>query len=630
MLLNRPSGGFPVPDWNDIVNKLNITSDARPASVVTARQIRSRISNMAGKGNYNWSDLQIPSDAYSAPLNPNRVQFSLLSCELTGADDSEGNNIKDLPAVPEQFRKFPSVIRQVVNNYFNNPSYVTDSQKFWPRFVGNTHVRNKHHMEKASNSLYTNFTSGATGGPKFDEYITLTPLNKPKGAVTLFGGDSEATNHGAYMGSNTVGIIAARNKLSGGGGGGLTLNPSVDQMFGMKGRYVSGGGFNNTVNLTVIPLLGGVIFGSSNNLVQPKSNDIPTWGSNLGDSIDSFGTAALYAKVYDAWDDCDTLWLPQHFTVLHFNPRLRSDQEDSYESEEIDYRTATWEIKTPLDSEGKPITREVTKYNVITPFDFRVPTYREYKELTDPEDADNKVFLPLYGTEYEKNYDDYFSGKTVEESFWFVDSQSRGKYVSNHGYSYTRKAYGVPRTGGGANGWTIDPYQRGENFEDDQTYVLDGDIRIKITTNGDGGLQSFTFEKGQFVDSRGETHEFEYRGSGLHDAFPMTIYLPSKTGGEPAKINFPKGQVWKSYHKTYGPKLQVPSTRLTLSSGTGQHRVEGVSEGALNIGENLGSIYKGQYEVFYHCFNDVQFVWHNEPEFTTGYAMAQYITLTVA
>ena len=85
-----------------------------------------------------------------------------------------------------------------------------------------------------------------------------------------------------------------------------------------------------------------------------------------------------------------------------------------------------------------------------------------------------------------------------------------------------------------------------------------------------------------------------------------------------------------------GPKARSGLQRVSMSSGSGTDQVYGnkatsvaVTGNSVGDPENDATLYSGQYEVFVYCHGDIGFMWINEPEATTGYQFAQYITLSL-
>ena len=207
-----------------------------------------------------------------------------------------------------------------------------------------------------------------------------------------------------FVGANAVSIMSARFRLNQGSGGSWSLNAETSQTFGMKGRFFGGGG-GGGITTTII---GAIMAFASDNRGRTVQGSVPMWGSNKGDAIDSFGTAACHVQVWDAWPDELTTWIPQYMCALHFNPSI--------------------EISGPLNSQA-PTTVTVTDYANATRWGRDTASnYNLIGEWNVKPDEDYKITV---GADTEVSFRDPTYGDNVvisylnEEGVW-VD----GTYAS--------------------------------------------------------------------------------------------------------------------------------------------------------------------------------------------------------
>jgi len=243
-------------------------------------------------------------DGGATPNSRNRITFIPLCNELAAADDP---NAIDGKIAENQTRfDFDRRLRDMAK-------LLAGDAHRTPKYMGNAYARSAGGGYPISLPIPPDawaYGEGLVPGGesiKYDGYIEHSPTDSPSATTSQFSG-------GNYKGSNCVGIIAARQKIQKSGGG--TINFDVSQYFGLHGKSIGLGSFDP--GLTILPI-GGVGVGWSMPSVGMSPKYSPVWGSSLN-SYRSFGTVALHVMIWDAWPDHLTVFVPQYFSVLHFNP----------------------------------------------------------------------------------------------------------------------------------------------------------------------------------------------------------------------------------------------------------------------------------------------------------------------
>jgi hypothetical protein len=513
-------------------------------------------------------------DVYAlTPINPLRLQFSPLCAELVGADDIKSPDAKN----PD--RKFQQLARDLLNA--KKPASAATIPNTTKLFKG---VYNRLKNYSRSNLITVTAVAcsaynGAFGFTfdciPYDCYIKYKPLNKPRAATDIFSDYNDPDK----TGSNTVGIIVARNKITKSKGG--TLNISADQRFGITGKPIGGTGMDNPFFSAIGGLLN-LTTGGGQTLAQKW---YAAWGSTINDAINSFGTTALYGMVWDYWPEKQTVFIPQYFTVLHFNPGpLLSVARKKDDIDQIDYDV-----------------------------DFRIPT------------SSGQALSRLAGVTKDSIVD--------KPSEWKVNTIRRGQLVTGEGFFYRKTLIGLTSYGA-----TIeDP---GEGFSPDNEINISKNAVLSVNTvNSSGGIVSYTFAEDKTLKNAGFNlnlllSENLKQGEGVMPSdFQPSGYLVSVPSPTPnkrdAKIRFTTGVVYTQIKRDVGPQLRCPITKLSASSSEGRVPIEITTNTTMDIEDNTGSKYPGQYELFLFYQNDVGLVYHtnsleNIPDF------AQHITIDIS
>ena len=575
--------GFPLEDTTEIIRAVN--------AINFAKEINKKIQEGYA---YYLGDFE-EDDVYGLrPNNPLKLQFTPLSADLAGADDANAANLSSRYEYSDRY------FRRNVQFLLKNIGIDIGGIDFSKSLFGNLYKRLKSmalgglvEVEATTcDGVYSNDAAGAFDCIPYDCYIKLTPIDKPRSAMTPFKNHTNPAKDGA----NLVGIVAARNKFTKNKGG--TFNISAKQVFGVYGNWVGGGG--GGIVATVIGAIGAWV---TNNSAAFSGRWTSTWGSTSSDSINSFGTTALHAMVWDYWPEQQTVFIPQYFTVLHFNPgKLLS----SPATEDVEY--------TPTGGSKIKVKVDKTEYDV----DFRVPTFEA-------------GFAPVpAGTTFTKD-----GPKLAPQNLWRVNTVRRGQLVTNNsngasdtGFMYYKTVIGLSKAG-----HVIEKKGSGFSVGDKISPTTGVTLQIK-TVDGNGGIEDFDFAEDTTYSDRVPSGTKTYKkGEGYSaSSFPsaglkLTVNSPSKK--EAAIIIFHTAEAYKQIKLDAGPKMRCPITRLSSSSGEGQVRVEEVKNTTLNIEDNTGSKYPNKYEAFYFCHNDIGHVF-NVAEVDANPNFAQYITITIS
>lgn len=275
------------------------------------------------------------------PNSRNRVSFIPISQEYVGWFDDNAT-ISKIQQPSEGVARFLTGralrnFQDVAANLAATATYGGSNSNV--RFTGKMFERNYPiyytlGTPRAGN-VYSNPGDGGKGIP-YDLYVDYQPLSKPQGSNSCFTDTESDPSYGeSFDGSNCVGIIAARQKVFKSGGG--VLNIEARQCFGLVGDAINIG-VNRQFNAGP-GFLGGALATpsfTSNNFVPPKTLYIPIWGST-SNAIYSFGGSILHAMAWDAWPDPLTVFLPQYFAVMHFNPGAIGSTSDSIVYNNVDY-----------------------------------------------------------------------------------------------------------------------------------------------------------------------------------------------------------------------------------------------------------------------------------------------------
>ena len=538
-------------------------------------------------------------DVYGlTPINPLKIQFTPLSAELAGSDDINSDNARNMD---RKLKQMSRALLSTIKYGDGAVASIEDGQSLWgSKFYTRT-----------GNSSYVNVPNDTLGlggvynppivthtGIKYDSYISFEPSNKPVGTIEAWANYGSDT--ASRAGSNLVGIIAARNVFGKSGGG--IMNIEAEQRFGMYGEFITGGGASSVIG----GVIGDLISTLSVQTSKIQSQFLPAWGSTINDAINSFGTTALHVMVWDYWPEQLTLFIPQYFSVLHFNPGM------------LGSNARTKETKVKFGTSEYKINVDQIEYDV----DFVVPTLSGL--VVDTNNGNYKHEALATGVTIS-------SGVNImaPENRWKVNTIRRGQLVTDPGFFYNRVVIGL-------NEASKTVRDGGLGFQKDDKITISKDL-VVVCDSTDGTCEDFHFDTqlipGLDFQINGSIPTNTLRGTGFTNAsFPASGYvltIPSpRNSSKPAKIAFTNGITYNRIEVDLGPQLRCPITRLSSSSSNPGERLEATKSTALNIDNNVKAKYPGKYEAFYFFHNDIGHTYQTGP-IGTDPSFSQHITINI-
>lgn len=388
--------------------------------------------------------------------------------------------------------------------------------------------------------------------------------------------------------SDTIGIIAAKNKFTAPSNGKLKI--SATQFFGLPQKVTISGGQGGLVTI-----LGPFVSWATGGTDIQQNGD-PRWGDSTGsDNFDSTGTTALHVRIFDQWPDAQTVYLGHCFSVLHFNPIRNHTSWGS---------TA---YKTELTYIGSNGVRTILQTNagvselvdvIETSVDMRIPTY------------DNKLTVPL-GTIFLQG-----SQALRPMDKWNVDPLRRNVLLTKGGFVYRRAVIGINGFEVIANGADYalgDKLTAGRGSLFEVVGITDaGALTLSLLDRGVGFLPTeMAMRTVPAYDSDNETRQ----------AYGA-IYNLGGGSGSGAKLLVRSMIVYGRLGHDPAPEERVGITRLTTSSNRGQKMIDQTDDTTLSI---VGG--NGKYDAFYFFHNDVLHTLPSEDGFSAGFA--QHVTINI-
>lgn len=506
------------------------------------------------------------------PVNPNKLQFSLCQLEFAAHADAWATVFK----LKDQRRAFHYIYRdQLEEAYRNTPHFFgkmfdrvmeqNPSIKYPPPFneLKDCNIF-KPDIPIPANDFQT---------LPYDCYIRQNPTSSIMGSPPPFGDEWNDPKEGA----NLVGVVIAKNKFYRRNGG--SLNILSTNSYGLKPKVLNTGGWGG--GISIIPI--GVNIG----IQQPKGDGVTVttryWGSNNGDQIDSFGTAGLWVRVFDAWPDANTIYDPRYYGILHFNPGTA-----------LSIPT----VKQVGEDVPENPLRDVDE--IEFDIDFRIPTYGFVVDNSDPDaitvdiSNDNKV-VPE-GTLIDKD--------TVlrSQSEWRVNTIRRGMILTQGGFKYTKRVIGLDNVD-----QIINP---GSGFAVNQEITANGATFVITGVDDNGGISTLIYKENfEGYPERGsgfmpESFETLNEETGEYGIF-ITLTSTGENA-ENAEIFIKHGMVYDQILKDIGPVEHTSGgpTVLSIGSNSGSNKSVGQKSTEIAVASNTS----GEYDAFYFCQNDVSFV----------------------
>lgn len=500
----------------------------------------------------------------SVKKSKNNIQFIPLTADLVGHND--------INAINQTIwnKNFKTNIATYFTNY-----YETDKkpENLWGFMF------DRLALETISQSIKVGSNPSICGGKysgielfnlgmvAYDCYIHQSPTNSPVGTPRGMFDDN-------FLGANCVGIICGKNTIRKNLGGSLTFE--VTSKFGSNPFRTATAGESGPP--TIIPFFG--LFIPIANSSAPQ-NGIPQFGSKT-DRIDSFGTTALFVRIFDSWPEHLTYFDPRYFGVLHWNEGIR------FSIPNFDQITV---VETQIDDNKDIVEVEITVPvdKIETNVDFRIPTY--FNGDIIPPDTIIKQTTNL-----------------APKDRWRVNPIRRGALLTQTGFTYIQTKIGIVDYGlVFKKGFYIDtsvspPVEYsdylfiGKGYEVGEEYNIKNGSKIKITK----------------VNKNGSITDYEIIDQGEFDSnlFPFEVTLPIpkdtngnvKSGAQSAIIVAEVGVTYPVKKIDFAPKEQVTSTRISASSRSGQEKIDDeVTISTFSLDQNS----TGYYDIFTHFHNDI-------------------------
>ena len=418
--------------------------------------------------------------------------------------------------------------------------------------------------------------AGFTGGENlpWDKYIINQAFNQPDATPFYF---SEGEK-----GSNTVGIIAARNTFSLSAGGTVTFE--TDFNIGVNGKSGS------TLARSSFSLLAGGFQSNGGGV----SYSIPQFGTRDTRTV-AMGHTSLYVQVFDHWPEAQTIYDARYYSPLHFC-------------------AGTFETIAKSNSRGTPYTEEWNESLPASGYNTAGLANLDYTRNVDKEEHDIDFRVPTYGHPINTSVDNTIIPLGVKidrygsveprqalrkQDEWRVNTICRGMMVSSEGgFKYFRRTIGLDESSSvitaSGTGFTV-----GDNIVLDESKS----IKIIVTEIGEGGaLRSFSL-----LDKGKDLFPVDFSTSVLleGDDEKSFGYLASARPeeGNDATILFRNGIIYDRIEETDYAKQHGTVQNLTPSSQDGK---EGpiIDRKSTNITINDPSS-DDQYDAFYYHVNDV-------------------------
>lgn len=271
----------------------------------------------------------------SSPLGLNQLQFVPMTAEFAAHNDIWAQE-KYLSATVNSARKFYTNVRSFFKDAYgfdltehafgNMFDRLGDRGKYTPVVSVNRSTDGFIFLGNCS-LIYdpTKTDVGNQNTVAYDCFIKQEPTSVPLGAPQYF------YDSGDYLGANCVGIISAKNTFAKRGGGDLVISTAHINIGLASNKQATAG---SAAEL----FINGLISLVTNTGTTARNIERAMWGSTT-DNIDSFGTTALHARIFDYWPREQTVFDPRYFGVLHFNAGVLGSTDGDAETDfiELDY-----------------------------------------------------------------------------------------------------------------------------------------------------------------------------------------------------------------------------------------------------------------------------------------------------
>jgi hypothetical protein len=462
------------------------------------------------------------------------------------------------------------------------------------------------------------------------------------GALSLWGEDYKS-------GGDVVGVTTTKAKIT---AAGTSIKFETANLFGMPPLSTATNG--SDWELHIIPGIGGAAvgggFGSGGGSVTTSTQ--PQWG-NGSDNYYDLGTTALWAKVYAAWPNDQTIFDPRYFAVFHFNPGSLGTAGgtaqvytgiDAFNSAQ----SGVWDLWTPGEAIPTIWEREQATPEYST--DFRIPTQWDASTGGRIDVAPIPYGAIIDGSWVNGNYAAGPFGIGVgvgmapnsvfmaPVSDWKINPIRRGMLLP---FIYYMRTVGL-----NPDPAALDIIEGGLDYAvgDYVTFVGGGGqgAKAKVKNIGANGvITALEFVKERDVDQLG----FGYSAVDFPDPnIPGTVVHHIVTmvkldgAGQGAIIGATQGIVYELPLKDTGPKQMGGTIRLTPNSNSGR----GSTDGNAPDNQMKGYVTAGliselpledpppddEYDVFLHFHSDISHTFSSASNHNPAHQ--QFVRLTVS
>ena len=462
------------------------------------------------------------------------------------------------------------------------------------------------------------------------------------GAANMWGSDTAS-------GGDVVGVTTAKAKIT---AAGTSIRLETANLFGMPPLSKATNG--NDWEITTIGGIGGAIlpgYGTGGGSVTTSTQ--PQWG-NGSDNYYDLGTTALWAKLYDAWPNDQTVFDPRYFAVFHFNPgELGSTPVGTQVYTGIDgfqpgLGAGVWDLWTA--GEAIPTIWERMQATPTESVDFRIPTQWRLDYSVPGVVAEPVPYGAIIdGSWVNGNYDPATGGISTlgtapgdvfmaPVSDWKINPIRRGMLLP---FIYYMRTVGL-----NPDPAALDIIEGGLDYAvgDYVTFVGGGGqgAKAKVSSvSGAGAITALEFVQEAAIKQLG----FGYSALDFPDPnIPGTVVqhivnmVKLDGAGMGAKIGAIQGIVYELPLKDEGPQQKGSAIRLTPNSNSGRGSTDSsapdsqmkgyVTAGAIGELPLENPPPDDKYDLFLHYHSDISHTFSTAS--TWNPAHQQFVRLTVS
>lgn len=563
----------------------SVPSQMRKTGVIAHTFSSSLATNQEARlGNVAFPDPNINPITGLEPLRPNKIQFTPMSIDYmysaSTIDNTEFLSGKDFTYLQRSLGDLAAYSMNLGGKTFTYLDYAKFLIGDLTIFVDNYYLGNSYSFPvgspKKSKVLSHAYSFDGEGSPTLLRHAAPIATPNRDNVFMAF------PKIGDRVRSPAMAVIAMKSTIGTSANG---LRFTVDQRFGYKQRSTVIPGQGPQVSFIPLGAVG-VSWNTPNTPVSVRQN--PQWGNTI-DRIDSFGSTALFVKVFEHWPEKDTVYAGGSFLPIHFSDYFgylnvndimkHSTSDNHFIRHEYDPIKETWEPIKNDDGENSLI---------MSPLDFREPTIRN-----DDGTAGDVMDVGAPVT----------TGNLANFSNWKYNFIRRSKFLSEGGFAYIRRAIFV-------NSADLDPSglqaKGGSGYKEGEKFVYPDGFTLEIT-----GVKEVTLPGGQVLkDSINTLTPKSNLSNGLiinnnlytSDITSASNIIPTYIGenGRGAMLKVNSLVVGRLVGHDPAPKQVVPQTRITSPSLRGADEIYSKLSTAVEFDETN----KREFDIFYYFQND--------------------------